>query len=214
MNVTNYRYSDQLLYEDLLLEKHEAFRFLYEQVYQSCMPYASKNRMQTDAAEDLLHDCLAIFVEKLRKGTYQWQAGAKVSTFFYKIFQNQCLKKCKKSASHQLHETFDEEQAAPEADHNTVGDLVFFIEQEGDDSFDDFEYEHEDYDEAERTWIFNKLQRAMDLLQEDCRLVLQLFYVEDASLQAIANIFEMTLASAAQKRFKCAKYLKEKFRLT
>ena len=69
------------------------------------------------------------------------------------------------------------------------------------------------YDEDERSWIFKKLDRAFHLLAEDCRKVLRWFYVEDRSLRDIAGELGMTEASATVKRFKCARYLKEKFHL-
>lgn len=212
MNVTNYRSSDQLLYEDLCLEKPLAFRFLYQQVYDTCMPYALKNGMTLELAEDLLQDCLAIFLEKLRSKAYQWQSGAKVSSFFYKIFQNQCLKQHKKIARSKETMSINVEDAQA-----SDADTVLFTGK-AQDSDDDESFisaiEDQAYNEEERQWIFNKLQRAFDLLRDDCRLVLQLFYVEDASLQVIADALQLTLDSATQKRFKCAKYLKEKFRLS
>lgn len=218
MNYSPYEQSESLLYEDLCLEKDSAFRFFYKQVYQMCIPYTYKSNITLEVAEDLLQDCLAIFLVKLRDGTYQWKVGVKISTYFYKVFQNQCLKTIKKMGinkdnTYQVTYTYTEESPIDESSED-----ILFLESdlETDEATDEEGYQElydTDFDEENRNWIFKKLNRAMNLLKEDCQKVLYLFYVEGESLQTIANIFKMTLNSATQKRHKCANYLKNKFHL-
>jgi len=193
-----YRDSDLLFYEELLLEKREAFSCLYQQTYRQCVPYAVKRGSGEEQAKDLLQECLAIFVSKIRDRSFVYQEGTRITTYFQSIYINQWKKSLGLTARRNEVSLEDimgqeEDQAAFETG------LAATVLQE--------------YDEDERSWIFKELDRAFQLLAEDCRKVLRWFYIEDRSLRDIAGELGMTEASATVKRFKCAKYLREKFRL-
>lgn len=195
-----YRDSDLVFYEELLHEKREAFSCLYLQTYQQCIPYVLKRGSNQEQAEDLLQECLAIFVSKVRDGSYVHQEGTRITTYFHRIYINQ-WKKSLDQLTRRAEVRLETRLAADEDDEGNAfsADLPEAISQA--------------YDEDERSWIFKKLDRAFQLLAEDCRKVLKWFYVEDRSLRDIAGELGMTEASATVKRFKCAKYLKEKFHL-
>jgi RNA polymerase sigma factor (sigma-70 family) len=184
-----YRDSDLLFYEDLLLEKREAYSCLYLQAHRQCIPYVVKRGSDQLQAEDLLQECLAIFVVKIRDRSFIYREGTRITTYFQSIYLNQW----KKSLS-----------------HTTRRGEVALESMAGQN---EPEVASPDYDEDERSWIFGKLDRAFQLLAQDCRKVLRWFYVEDRSLRDIARELGMTEASASQKRFKCTKYLREKFHL-
>lgn len=193
-----YRDSDLLFYEELLLEKREAFSCLYLQTYRQCIPYALKRGSDQVVAEDLLQECLAIFVSKIRDRSFIYREGTHITTYFQSIYINQ-WKKSLSLASRR-------------------GEVTLEIVAGQDDNENPFEHDladtaSPDYDEDERSWIFTKLDRAFYLLAEDCRKVLRWFYIEDRSLRDIAGELGITEASATQKRFRCAKYLREKFHL-
>lgn len=191
-----YRDSDLLFYEELLLEKREAFSCLYLQTYRQCIPYVIKRGSDQVQAEDLLQECLAIFVGKIRDRSYVYQEGTRITTYFQSIYINQWKKSLSRLARRGeiLLESFTGEDA------NELGA--------------DFpETVLHDYDDDERSWVFRKLDRAFNLLAGDCQKVLRWFYVEDRSLRDIAGELGMTEASATVKRFKCTKYLREKFHL-
>jgi len=42
-----------------------------------------------DETVDVLNDCLAIFLVKLRNGEYRFQESAKITTYAYRICYNQ-----------------------------------------------------------------------------------------------------------------------------
>ncbi len=212
-----YQQSETLFYQDLQKERPEAFTCLYLQTYELCLPYALNKGSNQEEAEDLLQDCLAIFVNKLRDGSYAFKEGAKISTYFYRIYINQWKKlfeqntkrgevrlKINDDIEHQDDETFKSETISIFKGISDEDGQLLKLKEE--DALDD-------YDEDERTWVFNKLKRSFELLADDCQQVLQWFYVEDWTLKQIANALKMTEASATVKRYKCAKYLKEKFRL-
>jgi RNA polymerase sigma factor (sigma-70 family) len=192
-----YRDSDLLFYEELLLEKHEAFSCLYLQTYRQCVPYAVKRGSSQEQAKDLLQECLAIFVSKIRDRSFVYQEGTRITTYFQSIYINQWKKSLDLAA--RRNEVSLEGITSREDDRDAFETgLEAMVLQE--------------YDEDERSWIFKELDRAFQLLAEDCRKVLRWFYVEDRSLRDIAGELGMTEASATVKRFKCAKYLREKFR--
>ncbi|MCF0069400.1 sigma-70 family RNA polymerase sigma factor [Dyadobacter sp. CY261] len=215
-----YRDSDLVFYEELLHEKREAFSCLYFQTYQQCIPYVLKRGSDREQAEDLLQECLAIFVCKVRDGSYMYQEGTRITTYFHRIYINQWKKNLDQQTRRgeiRLERHFstadnDEESYKGETIGNTF--KIAGLDDDG----NAFEADLPDtifqaYDDDERSWIFRKLDRAFQLLAEDCRKVLRWFYVEDRSLRDIASELGMTEASATVKRFKCAKYLKEKFHL-
>jgi len=193
-----YRDADLLFYEELLLEKREAFSCLYLQTYRQCIPYVMKRGGDQVLAEDLLQECLAIFVSKIRDRSFVFQEGTRITTYVQSIYINQWKKSL--SATTRRGEVTLDTMAIPNEDlHAFEANLP--------------ETASPDYDEDERNWIFRKLDRAFQLLAEDCRKVLRWFYIEDRSLRDIAGELGMTEASATQKRFRCAKYLREKFHL-
>ncbi len=191
-----YRDSDLLFYEELLLEKHEAFSCLYLQTYRQCVPYVVKRGSDQEQAKDLLQECLAIFVSKIRDRSFIYQEGTRITTYFQSIYINQWKKSLDLAARRS--EVSLESIIGPDEDafETSLAETVLL-----------------EYDEDERNWVFKKLDRAFHLLAEDCRKVLRWFYIEDRSLRDIAGELGMTEASATVKRFKCAKYLREKFHL-
>ena len=192
----SYLANELLFYQDLRANRPEAYECLYLQTYQMCLPYAKKNGANLEEAEDLLQECLAIFIEKIRNETYTFQENTKITTYFYRIYVNQWKKAIERKVKR----------------GEVPLETVFSISQDGElnetlpSSLLDSAY-----DEEERTLIFTKLQNAMNLLAEDCRRVLTWFYVEEWSLRQIGEALGLTEASATVKRFRCATYLKKKF---
>ncbi|MFN3589974.1 MAG: RNA polymerase sigma factor [Spirosomataceae bacterium] len=194
--------NELLFYQDLQTERATAFQCLYLQTYQMCLPYAKSKGANQEEAEDLLQECLAIFIEKVRNGSYAFQENAKITTYFYRIYVNQW----KKMAERKLKRgevSLPWFESAFSEDNEPSNKELTILHISGEEA----------YDEEERTWIFTKLQKAMNLLKEDCRQVLTWFYVEDWSLRQIGEALGLTEASATVKRFKCATYLKKKFEL-
>jgi RNA polymerase sigma factor (sigma-70 family) len=214
-----YLHSEESFYHDLVKERSEAFSCLYLRTYQLCLPYALGKGSDQDLAEDLLQECLAIFVQKIRGGSYAYQDGVKITTYFYRIYMNQWKKAYERQSKRgevrlmPRWETDSDEEPYKEAGLGSPFVAILRGEEQEEEHLTISEEVLRDYDEDERSWIYKKLDRAYRLLSEDCQNVLTWFYVEDWPLRQIAEALGMTEASATVKRFKCAKYLKEKFRL-
>lgn len=215
-----YRQSESRFYQELRDGAEQAFACLYQQTYRQCIPYALERGTGQDDARDLLQDCLAIFVDKIRDGSYVYQEGVQITTYFYRIYINQWKKSLesrsrKKEVRLEINPGTDDDDPENSVSmaSNSVSRAVFTGEDGDEQIIDIPEQVLEAYDDDERNWIFKKLHRAFGLLAEDCRKMLHWFYVEDRSLREIATELGMTENSATVKRFKCAKYLKDKFHL-
>lgn len=201
-----YEREDAFFYQQLLEEKPEAFTFLYQQTHQQCIPFALSKGAEIEEAEDVLQECLAIFLVKLRNLEYTWQANAKITTYFYRIFINQWKKQFELKSKIQTvslqQDFYSHQEKAVENHQETDGFLS-----------ETYPLEREDltYNLQEREWIFVQLEKAFQSLKEDCQTMLSLFYVEELSLRIIAERLRITEASATLKRFRCAKYLRESF---
>lgn len=195
---------DDFLYKSLYAEHQNAFIFLYQQCKQRCIPFALSRGTDETEAEDLLQDCLAIFLVKLRNGAYRWSASTKITTYFYRIYLNQWKKQLdsKRKYPHlRLVENHisDQDDSIIEDDSTRVDSDMLWVESEV------------SYDSDEREWIFVQLENAFQLLKPDCQKMVNLFYIEEASLRVIAEQLQISEAFAVQKRFRCTKYLTELF---
>ncbi|WP_353720047.1 sigma-70 family RNA polymerase sigma factor [Dyadobacter sp. 676] len=212
--------SDRLFYEELLRENRDAYSFLYFQTYRQCIPYVLKRGADQQQAEDLLQECLAIFLVKVRDGSFVYQESTRITSYFFRIYINQ-WKKSLEQANRRNEVRLESRLAAEDDGEESYkdGSATGTFKITGfDDDGNAFETALPEavlqaYDSDERHWIFRKLDRAFQLLADDCRKVLRWFYVDGWSLREIAGELGMTEASAMVKRFKCAKYLREKFHL-
>ena len=88
--------SENELYHQLKQNQPQAYGMFYRQVHGLCLPYSLNKGNSHEEAEDILHECLAIFIHNIRSGVFQFSEGVKLSTYFYGIFKNQCLKQYEK----------------------------------------------------------------------------------------------------------------------
>lgn len=201
-----YERDDAFFYQQLLEEKSEAFTFLYQQTHQQCIPFALSKGAEIEEAEDVLQECLAIFLVKLRNLEYTWQVNAKITTYFYRIYINQYKKLFEQKSKIQmvsLQQDFYSHQEKTNESHKETDSFLSETHP--------LEREDSAYNIQEREWIFVQLEKAFRSLKEDCQTMLSLFYVEELSLRIIAERLRITEASATLKRFRCAKYLRELF---
>jgi len=198
---------DYFLYQSLCTEQEDAFVFLYQQCKQRCIPYALNKGANETEAEDLLQDCLAIFLVKLRNKEYTWSSSTKITSYFYRIYINQWKKLFDYKWKHPSFQFAENHFSANDDDTGHDSDFL-----DAESSFTQSPTDMDtSYDSSEREWIFIQLEKAFQLLKPDCQKMVHLFYVEEASLRLIAKQLQITEAFAAQKRFRCTKYLTELF---
>lgn len=62
--------------------------------------------------------------------------------------------------------------------------------------------------DIERIETINSVKNALNLLKEDCRKLIEWFYIDEFSLKEIAEKLNMKETSTKQKRFDCMQKLK------
>lgn len=186
------------LYNALRGEQRQAFSCLYLRVHNQFVPMACQKGGTYDEALDVLNDCLAIFLHKVRTGEYVYQPDTKITTYLYRVCYNQ------------WHNYVDKRQQRREV-------ALDAVRQSGDTAEEEETYERElaavdpvEEEDEKLLWV-SRLNKAVAQLREDCQNMLHWFYVEELSLREIGQKLGMTEASAAVKRHKCAKYLRNRY---
>jgi RNA polymerase sigma factor (sigma-70 family) len=146
---------------------------------------------------------------KLRNLEYTWQANAKITTYFYRIYINQWKKQFEQKNKLPMVSLQQDIYAQQEMGGEEVSENQTISLQSRSENL--LEKEDLPYQSKEREWVFVQLEKAFNELKEDCQMMLSLFYVEELSLRVIAERLHITEASATLKRFRCAKYLRELF---
>ncbi|GAA4450188.1 hypothetical protein GCM10023189_10520 [Nibrella saemangeumensis] len=192
--------NEAAFYEALRAEQRQAFSCLYSRVHNQFVPLACQRGGSYDEALDIMNDCLAIFLQKVRSGEFVFQPDTKITSYLYRICYNQ------------WHNYIDKRQQRREVsfDGNRNGAGGDDGDEE-DSSGEPVPLADEAGDEEEQSEWVHRLNRAVALLREDCQKMLHWFYVEELSLREIGERLSMTEASAAVKRFKCAKYLRDRY---
>ncbi len=197
-----YEQDEKKFYEALLVESHHAYTCLYSRIHNPFMEMVFKRGGNQDEALDVLQDCIAIFLDNLRSGKYQFQADAKITTYLYRICLNKWYEYVNKRTK-QGEQPFDENRQSNDGFDDD--DSIKPADIKG-------ELADDDTDEADKTAWVNRLNEAMSLLTHDCQKMLYWFYVDDLSLREIGKHLNITEESAAVKRFRCAKYLRDRYK--
>ncbi|WP_345271049.1 RNA polymerase sigma factor [Nibrella viscosa] len=192
--------NEPAFYQALLAEQRQAFNCLYLRVHNQFIPLACQKGGSYDEALDVLNDCLAIFLHKIRTGEFVFQADTRITSYLYRVCYNQ------------WHNYIDKRQQRKEVSLD-LNRPTSDKDDNDDDVYDDTIslLPDEQYDEQERLEWVTRLKKAISQLREDCQNMLHWFYVEELPLREIAARLGMTEDSAAVKRFKCAKYLRERY---
>ena len=188
---------DRLLYQALRDDSPQAYSYLYTTLHNQFVPFACQHGGDYEAATDVLNDCMAIFIDKLRSGQYEHRPSAKITTYLNSICRRQWYNFVDKQQQLKT-VSFGEQHEGAADDSHTRRSLIELADNEA----EDFE---------EKQVMLRQLQRAMALLREDCRQVMTWFYIEDRPLRYIAEQLSMSVESATVKRHKCASYLRKHF---
>jgi len=138
-----------------------------------------RNGGSEDDAEDILQESLVVLWERVRSGTFEYQA--KLSTFLYATAKNIWLRRLARRR-HEVPEPAD-------------------IPDPPDDSGTPLE----ELEENERT---GAVRQAMEKLGSPCREILLLYYWEEQSMEAIAATLGFANADTAKsKKYQCKKFL-------
>lgn len=172
---------NRTLYDALRQRSDAAYDFLYDRVAGSFSHWVYTHNGSVMDAEDAFQKGLLNFLLNLESGQYQFQATARVTTVLFDYCKKLWLNELK-SARMQI-----------------VTPLPDFIEITDDTDL---------LADLERTERVATVRQALNQLRDDCRQVLQWFYLEDLSLREIAEKTGLKESSAKAKRYDCAEKLK------
>ncbi|MFD2937113.1 RNA polymerase sigma factor [Spirosoma flavum] len=179
--------TDQDLYDALSRREERAYQFLYAESFPSFRYWVSTNSGSEMDAEDAFQKGLLNFMLNIETGKYQFQAGARVTTIVFdycKLVWMTELRSARLRTRGLMPDTIDTVDTA-----DVVRDLV-------------------------RMDIVNAVRQSLNQLKDECRKLIEWFYIDDLSLREIAERLGMKESSVKSKRYDCAEKLKAFYQQT
>ncbi|KAA9331168.1 RNA polymerase sigma factor [Adhaeribacter soli] len=175
-------YTEEALISGLRNDDDKALAYLYKLHYPMVSHFILSNSGTSDEAKDIFQEGVLIFYEKVKDGTLE--LTCQIKTYLYSVCRRLWLKKL--AEKNRFSGTLDSE------DFISLEDEVVTPE----------ETEHK----------FSVMERAMNMLGEPCRTLLEDFYIKDNSMQDISEKFGYTNAdNAKNQKYKCLMRLKKLF---
>lgn len=169
------------LYKALLHREEQAYDFLYEQLLSSFTNWVRlKNGSEMDA-QDAFQKGLLNFLLNLETGKYEFRTETKVTTVIFDYCKKVWFNELKSARMKTNTELFDFVNPADSTD--IEADLA-----------------------REETIL--AVREAVQKLKEDCRKMMEWFYIEELSIREIAERLGMKESSTKQKRYDCTEKLK------
>jgi RNA polymerase sigma factor (sigma-70 family) len=175
-------YTEEALISGLRNDDDKALAYLYKLHYPMVSHFILSNSGTSDEAKDIFQESIMIFYEKIKDGSLE--LTCQIKTYLYSVCRRLWLKKL--AEKNRFSGTLDSE------DFISLEDEVVAPE----------ETEHK----------FSVMERAMNMLGEPCRTLLEDFYIKDNSMQDISEKFGYTNAdNAKNQKYKCLMRLKKLF---
>lgn len=174
--------TDKDLYDALRRREERAYQFLYADVFPSFRHWVLTNSGSEMDAEDTFQKGLLNFLLNVETGKYQLQAGTRVTTVVFEY--------CKRVWQTELGSArFRYQASMPE--HIDAADSADVVK------------------DLERMETVDVVRQSLNQLKDDCRRLLEWFYIEEISLRDIAARLGMKEESVKSKRYQCAEKLKD-----
>jgi RNA polymerase sigma factor (sigma-70 family) len=175
-------YTDEALISGIRDDDDKALAYLYKLHYPMVSHFIISNSGSTDEAKDIFQEGLLVFYEKIKDGTLE--LTCQIKTYLYSVCRRLWLKKL--------------------AEKNRFSGAI------DSESFITLDEELVAPEETEHK--FSVMERAMNMLGEPCRTLLEDFYIKDSSMQDITDKFGYTNAdNAKNQKYKCLMRLKKLF---
>ena len=161
---------------------------LYRRYFPMVLHFVTGNSGSEDEAKDIYQEALIVLFEKVRGGSFELHCQLK--TYIYSVSRRLWLKQLAHKNRFMVSDT-----ETPAADSAAVGQM-------SDDLTD-----HEERDRQ-----FDLMADSLERLGEPCRTLLDDFYIQHLSMQAITEKFGYTNADNAKtQKYKCLMRLKRLF---
>ncbi len=164
-------------YEALSRRDERAYGYLYADVFPQFQHWVVTNNGSAMDAEDAFQKGMMNFLLNIETGKYQLQVGTRITTVAFEYCKRVWLTELKSAR-------LRHRGAMPE--HLELADT-------GDIAQD-----------LERLGTISIVQQALRQLKDECRKLLEWFYVEEVSLREIAERLGMKEESVKSKRYQCA----------
>lgn len=179
--------TDRELYDALSHRDERAYQFLYADVLPSFRYWVLNNSGTEMDAEDAFQKGLLNFLLNIETGKYQLQAGARITTVAFEYCKCVWLTEVKSAR-------FRHRGVMPE--HIDTVDTADVVQ------------------DLERMDVVAAVQQSLQQLKDDCRKLLEWFYVDEISLREIAERLGMKEESVKSKRYQCAEKMKAFYQQT
>ena len=176
-------YNERLLLEGLAASDKKAVETIYREHYNMVQSLVINNNGSADDAKDIFQETIIVLYEKVRTGSFE--LNCQIKTFVYSVARRLWLKKL------QLQNRYS-------APGDNMENIV---------AVDDVLEDHEQRD-AE----FDMMDKAINSLGEPCKSLLEAYYLQKQSMQAISASFGYTNSdNAKNQKYKCLMRLKKLF---
>jgi RNA polymerase sigma factor (sigma-70 family) len=147
-----------------------------------CVYFITKNNGNKTDAEDVFQDTMLVLYKNVQQENFELTCSIK--TYLYSIIRNLWLKELKKKNK-----------------STSIHDYEKFVKVDDDETV-----------LVEKNEQLNTIENAMQLLGENCRKILQLFYFEKHNMEQIAVELNYTNAdNAKNQKYKCLQQLKKQY---
>ncbi len=158
----------------------EALLDLFDRNRKPVVTLVTRNGGSTDDAEDVLHESVVIFWEKVRDGSFEQRAA--VGTFIYGIAKRVWLQRL----SRRRRESPDDGQSDEAVSDAPAPDETLLADEEK-----------------------SRIHAAIKKLERTCRSLLILFYWENLAMEEIARLMGFANAQTAKaKKYQCKEKLR------
>jgi RNA polymerase sigma factor (sigma-70 family) len=183
MSRENYRTDEQLL-DALKDENQKALGIVYKMHYPMILHFITNNNGTEAEAKDIYQEAVIVLYENAQEE--EFRLTCKIKTYLYSVSRRLWLKRLAEKGKFV----------------GKIDDFEGFIAFEQDET--------QDFDEKEQQ--FSVMQNAMKKLGEPCKTILEDFFVNELSMQQIAEKMGYTNAdNAKNQKYKCLMRLKKLF---
>ena len=169
------------LYEALKIRQTWAYDYLYQELAGSFQYWVVRNNGSEMDAEDAFQKGLLNFLLNIETGKYQFQENTKITTVVFDYCKKVWLNEL--ASSRLKTRTHMPDSYDPVHDTDLQKDL-------------------------ERGELIGQVRQALSQLKNDCRQLVEWFYMDELSLREIAQKLGMKESSTKQKRYDCTEKLK------
>ncbi|WP_338874417.1 sigma-70 family RNA polymerase sigma factor [Spirosoma sp. SC4-14] len=174
--------TDLDLYNALRRRDEKAYHFLYAESFPSFRHWVLTHNGAAMDAEDAFQKGLLSFLLNLETGRYELQSNTRITTVVFEY--------CKRV-------WFTELKSARLRMRGTIPDAV------------DMPDTADVANDLERLELVDVVRQSLGQLKDECRKVVEWFYIEELSLREIAEKLGMKESSVKSKRYQCTEKLKE-----